>query len=135
MALPALAEQRLTLVTCCACGVEFAMPDVWNRALRENHASFYCPAGHRQSYTGQTEAERLRKETESLRRRLEFSQNAEAAAERETERQRRKASAAKGRVTRMRNSFARGQCPCCRKQFADLREHMEARHPDYAEAT
>lgn len=133
MALPQFAEQRLSLLVCCKCGVEFAMPAAWSDSLRESHAIFYCPAGHAQHYAGETEAERLRKEAEQLRRRLEFAKN-EAAAERDrTARQRRRVSAAKGRVTRLKNRVARGQCPCCGRAFADLREHMSARHPNYAE--
>lgn len=133
MALPALAETRLSLVICPKCGVEFALPSTWDASLRESHATFYCPAGHPMSYAGETEKEQLRKTAESLRRRLELEQSAARAAERETERQRRRVSAAKGRLTRVRNRVAAGKCPRCGKRFAELAEHMAERHPDYAE--
>lgn len=134
MALPQLAEQRLSLEVCCACGVEFAMPVAMQERLRRTHALFYCPAGHGQHYTAETAEEKARKEVERLTRRLEFKQHEVEAANRATEREQRRASAAKGVTTKLRKRIATGKCPCCRASFADLREHIASEHPDYAEA-
>ena len=135
MALPQFAEQRLSLLTCCACGVEFAMPTAWEQSLRQSHASFYCPAGHSQFFSAKSPLEKAREEADLLRKRLEFANNARAAQEREVERQQRRVSAARGQTTRIKNRIAKGQCPCCGKAFADLAAHMESRHPDYAEGS
>lgn len=133
MPLPMLAEQRLSLVTCAECGVEFAIPTPWEKSLRESHARFYCPAGHPLSYGGETEAERLKKEADALRKRLEFQRNETEAQRRRVETQKRRAAAARGQTTRIRNRIAKGQCPCCGRGFADLAAHMSTKHPDYAE--
>lgn len=42
-----LVTNKLTTVTCCACKMDFAMPDWFDRAKRADQTYFYCPAGHR----------------------------------------------------------------------------------------
>lgn len=48
--------------TCCVCGVVFGLPEDMQRQRRNDHGSFSCPNGHRQHYTAQNEAEKLRDE-------------------------------------------------------------------------
>lgn len=54
-------------VNCCQCGIDFCMPNAHHRQLRESHATFFCPNGHRNYYAGKTPQE---KKIESLERRL-----------------------------------------------------------------
>jgi chromosome segregation ATPase len=118
--------------------VLFAIPKYWDDSLRESHATFYCPAGHGQSYTGPTEADKLRaklKETEKYRanaaHRTEMAE-AEAVHLRDqlgaTERSLRGHKAAK---TRIKNRIAAGVCPCCNRQFQNLHRHMTGQHPNF----
>jgi len=48
--------------TCITCGVKFCIPQELDQKLRQNHNGFYCPNGHVQYYTGESEAEKLRRE-------------------------------------------------------------------------
>lgn len=113
-------------ITCCesACGITFAVPATWHRERHRDHSWFYCPNGHRQHYPGKSDVERLR----------ERAERAESNAQRErerAERQTRSAVALRGVVTRTKNRIAAGKCPCCKAKFADLKQHMDAEHPDY----
>lgn len=124
---------KLVVETCCTCSMQFAMPQSFQQQRKDDHKSFYCPHGHAQSYTGKTEAERLREELDRTTRRLD-SANAEIVQNRETlEHQARRISAAHGQITKLKNRAAAGVCPCCKQHFPHLQQHMKAKHPDYAE--
>lgn len=112
-----------TAETCCVsgCGVSFMMENNFIRKRREKHDDFYCPNGHAQHYTGETEAQRLtrileaeRNATESWRQRAKGYDRARAAAV--------------GQVTRIKNRIERGVCPRCNRSFDNLRRHMKGKH-------
>lgn len=109
---------------CCNCGMLFAMPADMQRRRREDHKTFFCPAGHGQHYTGPTEADKLRREVERER---QVREAAEARAG--------KAEQNLAQVTRahrkMRERVMNGVCPCCNRSFANLREHMKSEHADF----
>lgn len=53
------------LESCCNCGMEFMMPDMFYRVKYSDHTKFYCPAGHPQSYVeGKTERQIQRERVE-----------------------------------------------------------------------
>lgn len=116
----------LVIVDCCTCAVPFGMTEAMNKARRNDHAWFYCPAGHKQHYTGHSETEQLRARLRTAERSEAFYRDQAAAA-------RRSAAAQKGQVTRIRNLIAKGICPVsgCRRNFTNVREHMATEHPDY----
>ena len=116
----------LVVETCCNCGVHFGLPQDMQKRRREDRKTFYCPAGHAQHYTGATEVESLRRQLKYVRESEEFYRE-QAATER------RRASAQKGQVTRIRNMIAKGVCPVagCRRNFTNVREHMAAEHPEF----
>lgn len=116
---------------CVECGVPFGLAESFIAARREDHERWYCPNGHGQSYTGDNEAERLRKKVqlaEAERDRQRVRANGERVQRERAERQR---AAAKGQVTRIKNRVANGVCPCCSRTFVDLARHMAGQHPDY----
>ena len=43
----------------------------------------------------------------------------------------RRASAARGQVTKLKNRAAAGVCPCCNRQFQNLKNHMATKHPEF----
>lgn len=53
---------EFALETCIHCGICFAIPLNFQIKLKENHATFNCPNGHGQHYTGVNKEEKLRKE-------------------------------------------------------------------------
>lgn len=51
----------MTVVYCANCHIPFAMTDDLIDRLRKSHNSFYCPMGHGNHYSAETEEEKLRK--------------------------------------------------------------------------
>jgi hypothetical protein len=121
-------------ITCCheGCGLSFAAPQHWVTKRREDHTWWYCPNGHRQYFSAQSEAEKLRAERDRLAQRI-AERDDEVKRQRElreaTERQ---LSAQRGVVTRIKNRVGHGVCPCCSRTFQDLQRHMKTKHADYA---
>lgn len=117
--------EQLVVEHCCACGMAFAMSADYERRRRDDHRNFYCPAGHIQHYTGDTEEQRQRKRADRLERQL---------ANRDEDLRATRASliATKGVLTKTKRRVANGVCPCCTRTFANLQRHMANQHPDYA---
>ncbi|KKM87224.1 hypothetical protein LCGC14_1271120 [marine sediment metagenome] len=112
--------------TCYKCGIHFGMPQYFYKQVREDMSkTFYCPNGHGQVYMI-SEATRLRRqldaerdENNGLRYRIDHANRSRAAL--------------KGQVTKIKRRVAKGICPCCRRNFANLKRHMEGQHPDWSE--
>lgn len=116
----------LVVVHCCACGVPFGMSQGMHDTRRNDHQSFYCPAGHRQFFPAKSVEERLRQ-------RLAVAEDSERFYRQQAATARRSAAAQKGQVTRIRNLIAKGVCPVpgCRRNFTNVRDHMATVHPDF----
>lgn len=122
-------------VTCCVCGVQFAFPATLYRKKLEDKTRFFCPNGHEQHFVGKSEVEKLREQLERERR--------EHQAALETERQtthswrssyesaENSRRATKAQLTKVKNRVANGVCPCCKRTFTNLRQHMSRQHPDF----
>jgi hypothetical protein len=127
MAFDILTSTTFETETCCSCGVVFAMTREFKQKRLENRGQnnpFYCPNGHKQWYIGKTEAQKLQEENERLRRIADRAQDLSAAAER-------RAAAARGQVTKIRNRVGHGVCPCCTRSFQNLARHMSTEHPTF----
>ena len=112
--------------TCCRCGIDFGIPEDFYVAVRDNSNKwFYCPNGHRQHYT----VSRATK----LQRQLDAAHNAERDLRNRLETTQRSRAALKGQVTKIKRRVGKGICPCCRRNFANLKHHMENQHPDWSE--
>jgi len=114
----------LVIEECCNCHTRFAMTKELMEQRRQDHKLFYCPNGHGQHYTGESEAEKLRRQLRSAQTDADWYQDQLTASERSK-------AAIKGHLTRARNKLAKGQCPCCDQVFGNVREHMKFKHPDY----
>jgi hypothetical protein len=119
-----LDTSTLVIEECCNCHTRFAMTQQLNAQRRADHENFYCPNGHGQHYTGESEAEKLRRQLRSARSDATWTRDQLEASERSK-------AAIKGHLTRARNKLAKGQCPCCDQTFGNVREHMKFKHPDY----
>jgi hypothetical protein len=126
---------NMEMLSCGACGIEFAVPSAWLRVRRdgtEGKSEFTCPNGHPRIFR-ETEIDRLKrelaaKEQEAARARLERDEaksrarNAEEAAGR-----------ARAQTKKLKQRAAGALCPvpgCCRS-FVQLRRHLATKHPDY----
>lgn len=124
---------ELETVTCCVCGIVFAFPSLIMRRRLSDHASFWCPNGHSQSFTGESDAERLRRElnkyeqyTSALKAEVTFERDQRQAAERSLR-------STKAQLTKTKKRIANGVCPCCNRTFQNLARHMAGQHPEYEE--
>jgi len=124
------------VITCCheGCGIAFAVPAWWESKRREDKTWWYCPNGHQQHFSAETEAEKLRRERDRLKQQV-------AQRDDEINHQRdmrldveRRLNATKGVVTRIKNRVGHGVCPCCSRTFENLQKHMATKHSDYAKS-
>lgn len=121
-------------IECCSCHTLFAMTqELYEQKLRQRHdqdkRAFYCPQGHAQWFTGETEAQRLQRQIQWEKERADRNHQSYISAERS-------ARAQRGLVTRMRNRVHNGVCPDCKRTFQNLRRHMATKHSTpAAEAT
>lgn len=111
---------------CCSCGVVIALPAEFHFNRRRDHKLFYCPSGHGQHFTGETEEEKLKKKL--AEREAELAR-ARAAAETKD----RANAALRGQITKTKRRVAAGVCPCCNRSFVALGRHMTTKHPDWKE--
>lgn len=124
---------------CGQCGEEFCLTKATYEGLKRSSQTFHCPWGHKRHFPqGPSETNALRLERDRLKQeaaRLEEqaalqrhwrlrADEARAAAER-------RASAARGQVTRLKKRAAAGVCPCCNRQFVDLHRHMKTKHAGF----
>lgn len=113
----------LEVVTCPSCGIPFGMPEWYERDLRNDHRTFYCPNGHGQHFYAKSEAEKERE------RRIRAEARA-ARAEDNAEVAERRRRAEKGQRTKVENRIKNGICPWCRRPFDNVAKHMETKHKD-----
>lgn len=118
--------------TTCWCGIHYAVPsELYNEVSRQHRdgrrqTDIYCPLGHTWTFAGEGEAERLRKQLDRERQRLDATRDLLAHEERSH-------AATRGHLTRVKKRVAHGVCPCCHRTFKQLERHMKAKHPEYVE--
>lgn len=134
-----LASTTLVVEECCSCSMLFAMSEEFQqRALDDRGPQgvvFYCPRGHKQWYTGETEKQKLARQLKNEQQSTRWYADQLAAAERDAEHERRSKAAIKGHMTRLRNKVAAGVCPvgACRRPFHALQDHLASVHPGWLE--
>lgn len=105
---------------CCTCAVVFAMPASLKLERRNNGGSFYCPNGHSQHYT-KTRVKQLEEQLAQIQYDLRAAKcNLLDAQNREV------------KLGRKLKRVANGVCPCCKRSFTNLRQHMKTQHPEQA---
>jgi hypothetical protein len=100
--------------------MKFFMPETfYNKRLRLGD-NFYCPAGHDQHFTESTEKKLARAQAElsATRTKLQLEQDQHAATT--------------AKMDKLKRRVKCGVCPCCKRSFANLRRHMEAKHKGFA---
>lgn len=116
-----IAQVSLITVECCNCHVVFAMPKEWNDHFRKTHQRFYCPAGHGQSYGGESDIEKAKREELRLQSALNVERHARTVAEKAQKK-------AELQKKRLEKRIAAGVCPCCNRTFGNLADHMKTQH-------
>ncbi len=119
-------------IACYRCKEEFGLGPETYQTLKRSSAGFHCPFGHEQHFTaGPTEVDKLRRERDRLQQ--DAARLHDTIRRREDERDSaiRRASAARGQVTRLKNRAAAGLCPCCNRSFVNLQRHMASKHAGF----
>lgn len=121
--------ETIIAIHCANCSIMFGVPSRFDKDRRNDHVQFYCPAGHINLYTQESEAEKMRRERDIYIQRvaqrddeIKKQRSMREAAERQT-------AAARGQVTRIKNRVGAGMCPNCRRTFSQLANHMRMMHP------
>lgn len=112
----------LEVVCCSHCGMHFAITDQFKRARRNDHKSFYCPAGHSQYFPGESDKEaiaRLKREKAAMIDQRDTAIRAKNDAD--------------AKITRLKKRVKAGVCPCCKRTFKQLVAHMKHQHPNWPE--
>lgn len=120
-------------VMCCACGVVFGLEAGYRKQRLNDHKDWTCPNGHPQHYTGETEADTLRKQLERTKQEAEWARERARGEERRAQHAERRLAATKGVVTKMKKRVGAGVCPCCNRHFSALQRHMETKHPEFVQ--
>ena len=120
-------EEKLTLVSieCCNCGVVFAMPEKLQERLINNHNTFYCPNGHGMNYNGKSKETKLKEELE--REKMEREEEVQKWQNKYFDEMN-----ARSKAEKKLKRVEKGICPCCNRSFANLKSHMETKHPEVA---
>ena len=113
-------------IECGGCGTPFAMSRSFYDQRRKDHKGWYCPSGCRRYYSSESKEEQLRRERDTereenngLRYRIDHANRSRAAL--------------KGQVTKIKRRVGNGVCPCCQRQFQDLKRHMHSQHRNWSE--
>ena len=115
---------------CGKCDVEFCITDTMHAHRQSDGGTFYCPNGHPRAFV-ETDSDRLRRERDRLAQRLAERDDRIAQLRQQAEAAERRAAAARGQVTKIKNRVGHGVCPCCNRTFSDLARHMAGKHPGY----
>jgi hypothetical protein len=106
-------------LVCCheGCGMTFAVPGWWETTRREDHATWFCPNGHRRVFIGKSAVDLAHEALARERAAHDQTQAARDTAER-------KLATAERRIRRVKV----GLCPFCERSFSNLAAHMKCKH-------
>ncbi len=105
---------------CGECEVHFALEREHRNQLIRTGDDFYCPNGHCRVFRESENAQ--------LKRQLKVAKNNRDFEMRRADTAERRARAARGQVTKIKNRVTAGVCISCKRNFANLRQHMATKH-------
>lgn len=108
---------------CGQCGVQFAMTEHRYNELQNNGGTFYCVNGHARVYS--------KPRVKELEEQLAASKSTTLWYQKRLGDESKRVSAFKGQVTKIKNRVANGVCPCCKRTFSNLANHMKHLHPEW----
>lgn len=128
---------ELTQIDCGNCGGTYAINERYRQKQQDNCGTWtcpYCKCGWGYSGdTAQARAEKAAKRAqELLAQERERNSRVESNLRDSRDRAERRASAARGQITKIKNRVGHGVCPCCNRTFKQLAAHMASKHPEYA---
>lgn len=121
--------------TCCTCGMVFGLSEQIYTRRRSDHDRFYCPAGHPQYYSAESDKERAEKAAKRAQELLDQSRRDHDVTKRVLEATNSTLSKKDKQIKRLEKRAKGGACPCCNRTFTSLARHMKSKHPDFATET
>lgn len=109
-------------LTCGECGVAFGLERSMMAERRRTGHGFYCPIGHRISYS--------ESDNQRLERQLKYERDRSARLVSERDQIEASRRAYKGQATKLRNRTLAGECPICGQHLRDVARHVARQHPD-----
>lgn len=120
-------QETIETLECAVCAMTFGVPGRYVIDRRNDHKLFYCPAGHTNSYSGESDEEKMRRERDIARQQLACVEDEKQEALRAVDR-------AKAETKKLKKRAASGTCPCCQRSFSNMTEHMKKQHPKFVAA-
>jgi len=114
-------------IQCGSCGVFHAIPKAMYDTCLEEGGFWQCPNGHSRGFRdGKREREAVKRERDSLKQRVaQLEDEARAATDR--------ANKSDAEAKRLKRRAKAGTCPCCKRTFSNMAEHMRKQHPAFDE--
>lgn len=124
-------------ITCCHndCGISFAVPNWWHQGKRKTHSWFYCPNGHQQKFSQESDLEKAVRERDSARQQIARAEQEAREATENAEKASKRAFKAERAKKLLEKRTAAGTCPCCQRTFSNMATHMKRQHPQFVADT
>lgn len=118
--------------TCAQCKHPIYLTAVEMGTLRQSSSTFFCLWGHENYFPkGESAEDKLRRERDSLRQNEAWYEQRLKIESAERQAAERRASAARGQITKLKKRVAGGACPCCNRTFENLARHMQTKHAGF----
>lgn len=124
----------LTTIDCGRCGGTYAINERYREKQAETGGSWtcpYCKTGW--GYSGIGENDRLKREVQQERQKRDQAEAAAKEAQRLAMIAQAHEQKAKKETKRLKTRASAGVCPCCKRQFQNMKRHMETKHPELLE--
>lgn len=116
---------------CSECGVTYLFPETWCKKASQDGKSWKCPNGHGQWF-GESKNDKLHRENNLMKQQLAEKDDAIKHARDKWDDAERRADAASKQVTALKKRAKNGTCPCCKRTFKNMQDHMQKMHPEFA---
>lgn len=117
-------QETVTMLVkeCITCGITFGIPsNLYEQIKKDDKKWFYCPNGHSAHICKTTEQIQKEEYEQKLQEKIRQLQDADIV-KRDLQT---KLDEANNKLFRVHN----GVCPCCKRNFKNLKRHIENKHP------
>lgn len=124
-------KETFEVISCGHCNVRFAVLADTVADWRNTGKWFWCPNGHNIHYS-ETALQRTQKAAARAQELLEQERRRAENLRQQRDHAERSAAIVKGQARALKKRIKAGVCPCCHRNFGNLREHMANQHPTFA---
>lgn len=121
----------LSTVVCGQCSGVYAIAERYREGKYRKGGFWNCPYCQCSWGYGTSELSRVKDQLAESQRLVEQERKLKEWARQEARNTERRRIALKGQITKVKNRIGHGVCPCCKRNFENLRRHMLSKHPAY----